>query len=161
MIAKCRKCGDDAEHSTRPSGKPTAYCKECQRIYSREHYATHGHKANIRRYVHHKASRRARRLLLRQLKSGPCVECGGTFHTAAMDFDHVRGEKLFEIGSPVGLGVSRARLDDEIAKCDLVCANCHRVRTFNRRHSGEVGKRPATPFGAEASSGFDSHLPHQ
>ncbi len=47
-----------------------------------------------------------------------------------MDFDHVHGKKLFTIGS----GIVRAlkKVMNEIAKCDLVCANCHRVRTYKR-----------------------------
>jgi hypothetical protein len=54
-----------------------------------------------------------------------------------MDFDHRPGtEKLFQFG---GSDLVRHSLETtlaEIAKCDLVCANCHRVRTW-RRHRGE------------------------
>ncbi len=46
-----------------------------------------------------------------------------------MDFDHVRGEKKFNLGSVLALNVSAEILDEEIAKCDIVCANCHRIRT--------------------------------
>jgi hypothetical protein len=55
-----------------------------------------------------------------------------------MDFDHVRGEKLFVIGEHV----RRAHNDllMEIAKCELVCANCHRVRTEQRRK--KVTRKP-------------------
>jgi hypothetical protein len=44
-----------------------------------------------------------------------------------MDFDHVRGEKLF--GIAVNMNISWERLEAEIAKCEIVCANCHRIRT--------------------------------
>jgi len=51
-----------------------------------------------------------------------------------MHFDHRPGEKKdFEIGFAVR-GYSRTRILAEIAKCDLVCANCHAVRTYRRRH---------------------------
>lgn len=46
-----------------------------------------------------------------------------------MDFDHVRGTKKFAI-STYAHAVSSETLTKEIAKCDLVCANCHRERTY-------------------------------
>ena len=63
-------------------------------------------------------------------KSVPCTDCGGTFPLECMDFDHVRGEKKYNIGSLIGC--AKARIDEELAKCEVVCANCHRIRTKNR-----------------------------
>ena len=95
-----------------------------------------------------------RRALLDELKSAPCMDCGGTFPPECMDFHHVRGEKLFSLGHYVNggksdlqmtresaHGASRARLTAEIEKCDLVCANCHRIRTRERKmaHRTEEG----------------------
>ena len=77
--------------------------------------------------------KRASREYAGKLKEGkPCTDCGGTFHIAAMEWDHVpgRGPKLFELGRG---DHSLAKVQAEIAKCDLVCANCHRVRTWDRR----------------------------
>jgi hypothetical protein len=67
-------------------------------------------------------------------KSGPCMDCGHKFPPECMDFDHVRGRKLFNIGNSATR--SAKALKREIAKCDLVCSNCHRIRTKKRRHSG-------------------------
>ena len=65
--------------------------------------------------------------LVRAAKAVPCADCGVQYPYYVMDFDHVRGEKLFEISA----GHRHiALLLDEIAKCDVVCANCHRARTF-------------------------------
>ena len=61
----------------------------------------------------------------------PCKDCGKIFHPVAMDFDHVRGNKKFQIGSS-NLSSWKGVLD-EISKCEIVCSNCHRVRTFTRR----------------------------
>lgn len=65
-----------------------------------------------------------------------CVDCGYVAHAEALDFDHVRGTKLFSIAP------SRTRnlevLMAEINKCDVVCANCHRVRTALRRPKNKV-----------------------
>lgn len=64
----------------------------------------------------------------------PCADCGHCFHHIAMDFDHLPGQKkLFSISTMVMKTVSFERIDAEIAKCEIVCANCHRIRTFNRR----------------------------
>ncbi len=53
-----------------------------------------------------------------------------------MDFDHVRGEKLFGIVEARGSAIAWQTVLNEIAKCDLVCANCHRMRTYIRRATG-------------------------
>lgn len=49
-----------------------------------------------------------------------------------MDFDHVTGTKLGEISNLIHGGQSWGRIATEIDKCELVCANCHRVRTWRR-----------------------------
>jgi len=60
-----------------------------------------------------------------------CVDCGFSGHPSALDFDHVDGEKLLLVSSCK----SRAQADAEIAKCEVRCANCHRIRTWERRWS--------------------------
>lgn len=63
-----------------------------------------------------------------------CADCGYNEYAVALDFDHVRGEKLFNLARlSANRGVSWQRIFDEIAKCEVVCANCHRVRTEARR----------------------------
>lgn len=73
------------------------------------------------------------RQYINKLKGAPCTDCGETFHPDAMEFDHVRGEKWRNISRLTSASVDTIR--KEIAKCDLVCANCHRVRTATRRQS--------------------------
>lgn len=73
-----------------------------------------------------------RRDLIATLKDAPCVDCGGRFPPHAMQFDHVRGEKEFNIARE-GTRCTVERLYAEIAKCDLVCANCHAQRTWGDR----------------------------
>lgn len=72
--------------------------------------------------------------LLRQVvlawKDKPCKDCGVQYHEAAMQFDHVKGEKKFNIAHYHRVGLDK--LVDELMKCEIVCANCHAVRTFNR-----------------------------
>lgn len=65
--------------------------------------------------------------LLRRLKDRPCQDCSMKFPPEAMDFDHVRGRKRNGVGRMKRASLSSLMI--EAAKCDLVCANCHRVRT--------------------------------
>lgn len=67
---------------------------------------------------------------MREFKKKPCVDCGGSFPPECMHFDHVRGEKKFNVGQTQG---NRGRIAEEIAKCELVCSNCHATRTRKRR----------------------------
>lgn len=68
-----------------------------------------------------------------KLESG-CVDCGYRKHPEALDFDHLPGtEKLHHIGRMPNRLASYELIDAEIAKCEVVCANCHRVRTATRR----------------------------
>lgn len=66
-------------------------------------------------------------------ESSPCSDCGKKYPYFVMDFDHI-DEKSIEIHVLRSLS-SKKRLDEELAKCELVCANCHRVRTYNRLKS--------------------------
>jgi hypothetical protein len=79
---------------------------------------------------------------VREVKTGrPCADCGGRFHPAAMDFDHQPGTKKVR-GGVSALArhgtTTKAVLIREMWKCDLVCANCHRVRTFTRRQEQRI-----------------------
>lgn len=66
----------------------------------------------------------------------PCADCGGIFPPCCMDFDHLPGtKKLYAVGTMVSHGHSWPKIEVEIAKCELVCANCHRIRTQDRRTS--------------------------
>jgi hypothetical protein len=51
-----------------------------------------------------------------------------------MDFDHVRGSKAGNVSEMIGSATVMALLT-EIAKCDVVCANCHRLRTYSPREA--------------------------
>ena len=68
---------------------------------------------------------------LRELRHVPCKDCGGTFLPHQMDFDHRDPTtKSFGLTWSRAMLASRQRLLEEIAKCDIVCANCHAGRTY-------------------------------
>lgn len=62
-----------------------------------------------------------------------CSLCGYNKHPAALVFDHIEGEKSFDIASRTT--VSMERLMEEIAKCRILCANCHQEVTSLHNHS--------------------------
>lgn len=68
--------------------------------------------------------------LVRDSRTRPCQDCGGTFPWYVMEFDHVRGQKKFSIARATSRGINQVR--EEIAKCEVVCANCHAARTYHR-----------------------------
>lgn len=66
-----------------------------------------------------------------ELKSAPCMDCKRCFPSVAMDFDHRnRKAKTASVSSMVSRHLDWDAIQAEIAKCDLVCSNCHRVRSF-------------------------------
>lgn len=61
-----------------------------------------------------------------------CIDCGYRTHPMALEFDHLPGsKKLFNIGE-MKLH-SLEKLHREMDKCEVVCSNCHKIRTANRR----------------------------
>ena len=70
---------------------------------------------------------------VRKVKAAsPCMDCNINYPYYVMDFDHCRGIKVGDISMMVHEVVPLTRLQEEIALCDIVCANCHRERTFSR-----------------------------
>lgn len=69
---------------------------------------------------------------VRACKNQPCADCGVIYPPHVMDFDHVRGTKLGTISKGRILLSSMDALMAEIDKCDVVCSNCHRDRTYQR-----------------------------
>ena len=62
-----------------------------------------------------------------------CTDCGYSAHPAALEFDHVIGDKVANVSRLIGSTWSR--LEAEMEKCEVVCANCHRIRTVTRWES--------------------------
>lgn len=71
-------------------------------------------------------------LFVERLKSAPCMDCGVTYPSYVMDYDHARGVKVMSIAKIVRSGADMEEVAAELEKCDLVCANCHRERTHRR-----------------------------
>lgn len=80
--------------------------------------------------VQAKKDRKRQRLreLVRDAKNVPCADCGGRYPYYVMDLDHLGEDKAMIVSKLVNWGATQ-RVVDEIAKCEAVCANCHRIRT--------------------------------
>lgn len=63
-----------------------------------------------------------------------CADCHKSYHYSQMDFDHVDGKKKHNLARYANSAVSIKTIKDEIAKCEVVCANCHRYRTWERQN---------------------------
>jgi hypothetical protein len=57
----------------------------------------------------------------------PCSKCGIAWPAVVLDFHHVRGPKLFRLAEMPNRRRTIEEIDAEIAKCVLLCANCHRL----------------------------------
>lgn len=78
-----------------------------------------------------KANKRAKKIkifLARYKIEKGCADCGYNKHHSALDFDHTKGKKKIL----VAFAKSITQAKKEIKKCDVVCANCHRIRTYKR-----------------------------
>jgi len=128
-----------SEFGVRTNGKPQHWCRACHRSYQREYYERH---KDYYLELQNARVERARRRI-RQAKNVPCADCGRLYPPYVMDFDHRPGEeKSFNL--PVAAGQTRLswqRIEAEIAKCDVVRANCHRERTYQRRKHARQVKR--------------------
>lgn len=106
----------------------------CRSCYTKQWWANNPDKKreqHLTQKPRERKRRRDTRLLINEAKNRPCADCGQRFPPCCMDFDHVRGTKVASVTRLVTSSIQKILA--EIAKCDLVCANCHRIRTHRRR----------------------------
>jgi hypothetical protein len=97
--------------------------------YQRAHY--HAHKEQWRQKRQRWEAKM--RALVVAAKDVPCADCGGRWHALVMEFDHRPGtNKLVNIGDLRARKFGLQRTAAEIAKCEVVCPTCHRIRTLRR-----------------------------
>jgi hypothetical protein len=134
MRKRCSRCGEKKDEAQFHRGNHRdglqVYCKPCRRAYD----AAYHQRVKDRRREQKRRRERELRAFVNSLKRDrPCAECGGFFDLPAMQWDHLPGFiKTGNLGD-IGHRTSRRRILEEIAKCELVCANCHAIRTVRRR----------------------------
>jgi hypothetical protein len=115
-------------------------CVNCHRIRSRSQHRTRLTRrapGTSKRLAEKRAVWRRQAAMLDRLRDVPCMDCGDRFPPCSMDFDH-RDPASKSSTVPAMIGrAGDARILAEVAKCDIVCANCHRLRTFAARTERE------------------------
>jgi hypothetical protein len=131
----CRRELPEKEFSLGDRGT-SARCRDCRNAYQRAYRRTSVGFGKVSAIA---ASRYQKgKALLEKLKSGPCVDCGGTFIPRAMHFDHRDPTTKKHNISPLASSNRVKAILEEVAKCDLVCANCHAYRTEHQVQAGLV-----------------------
>lgn len=103
--------------------------KAARQAYAAKHYRDNKPEYAARR----NEFRRTLRQTVNDLKeSSPCVDCNTLYPYYVMQYDHIGTDKVASV-SEVVRGKSLPFVLAEISKCELVCANCHAVRTHNRK----------------------------
>ena len=103
---------------------------QCSKKYHQDRYHNdRGYKKNMqeKKAVYRNS---IRQFIWSYLSEHPCVDCGET-DIDLLEFDHVRGTKIFSIGNRQNRA-GLPTIKKEIAKCDVRCANCHRKVTLSR-----------------------------
>jgi hypothetical protein len=135
-LKRCSKC--KRELATTEFNKRTAApdglqpkCREC----SREWHRTNREARNRQIHARQRAIRSTLFDQLREYLLGhPCVDCGQR-DLLVLEFDHIGDDKTMNVSKMMRLEERWPRILDEIAKCEVVCANCHRLRTQERTKS--------------------------
>jgi hypothetical protein len=133
VVKYCGKCGETRPvsefHRWYKGDGYQPWCKACRKVYDAAY-----HQRNRERRRRQKARWHAQFIAwYRSLKEGPCTDCGRTFVPAAMHWDHLPGTAKVNNLGDLGRRWSRKAVLDELKKCELVCANCHAIRTVRRR----------------------------
>jgi hypothetical protein len=104
---------------------------------ARRHYEKNKAACKERAAAHRvETSRRVREALAVYLATHPCVDCGES-DPVVLDFDHRDpATKKFSVKDHRSKSKSLDRVMQEVAKCDIRCANCHRRRTVRQRRQG-------------------------
>lgn len=106
-----------------------AYCTSCMKLYRVESY----HRSPKSYKIRAGRLRESIRELIREQKNKPCMDCEIIYPYYVMEFDHTENNKEYIVSQLVSSG-NISKIMTEISKCDVVCSNCHRERTYRRAH---------------------------
>lgn len=133
----CKKCNrllteDCFTIKNKETGKRFSYCRDCKSKYNKEWLAKNKKRQNrIVAERHRKLHNEANEFLWNYKLAHSCVDCGEN-DPIVLEFDHVRGEKVEAVGKMARDEKPIEKVLEEIAKCEVVCANCHKRRTAKK-----------------------------
>lgn len=132
----CGGCGSEksleefGRNKARPDGRQTQ-CRECKRTHDERNYRSNPtRRQSIRTNTTEQRKSNLRRVW-EYLSSHPCVDCSEA-DPIVLEFDHVRGDKVKAVSNMVGSSCGWETIQQEIEKCEVRCANCHRRKTAQR-----------------------------
>jgi len=132
---RCKNYKDESEFNTRhfEKGYLQSVCRNCQQEQAKERYAknTEGVK-EMNKIARQRSKEQARRFVFEYLSQKSCADCGES-DIEVLTFDHVRGQKEWNIADMVQHGYALKTIASEIEKTDDVCFNCHMRREQKRR----------------------------
>jgi len=142
-IKQCSKCGEEkpvdefyvdrrVKHSTGRLASCKDCCKRSERLKMENPETRERRLAKMRATGNpwRKDTIAANKAFVQKyLEDHPCVDCG-IDDWRVLEFDHVRGEKYKHVSALIAYNIQT--LIDEIVKCDVRCANCHRIKTYQR-----------------------------
>jgi hypothetical protein len=129
----CSGCGqakaqDQFDWKYYAGGMRKSRCKACVSNYSKQHYLRNKEAYKKRGVINGRLSRRRLATQVYEyLEKNPCVDCGQS-NPVLLDFDQ-RSDKFKSISEMIKSRYSWNKIKEEISKCDVRCANCHRLRT--------------------------------
>lgn len=150
-LLKCSDCGETKalEEFNERKGRERGYyydCKKCRGIAFQEKMKDENFRSKKRKQSRRTAAKKRQELydlVLEFKKDKPCQDCGGLFPPYVMDFDHVDPtNKIDTITHLRSVVCNKKLLLLEIAKCELVCSNCHRIRTWDYGWRNQHGMCP-------------------
>lgn len=125
-ICKTEKSEAEFNKNCRKKDGLQTKCKQCSKELSKKYYKKHK-KYHANKRINKREENK--KFVYNYLQGKRCIDCNQTYHPAALDFDHVRGEKVAAISKMIFDGYSIESIKEEIEKCEIRCANCHRIKT--------------------------------
>jgi hypothetical protein len=128
----CKKHGELTEDQVfRHPSENYGRCKICRSLERKKWYEKNKQRIIAEVYKNSgKYRQRNKDYITNLLSKSCCVDCGNT-NLIVLEFDHLK-DKKYGIAYLISRGASLGKLQKEIDKCDIVCANCHRIRTDTR-----------------------------
>ena len=134
MMKQCNKCQvtkplEDFQKRASNKDGHTGQCKKCKRDYDRQHYRKNPERASYIKKNREDAAEKTKAWYASYLQTKSCADCGQD-DWRVLEADHVSGHKRDNIARL--LTSSLKAVQEELKHCEIVCANCHRIRTITR-----------------------------